>query len=113
MNMAVAELLHAALREDNINKYSDFNLVDIKTRMKGDLFSKMDKPMVIEFIKQYNKSNPKFLPKHAKEFWDIYHGHIRNGVGTNTFVSLAQTFNTNIYLDELITKEKKNFFGRR
>lgn len=113
MNMAIAELLHSAMKDNNIGKYADFNLAEIKTRMKGDLFSKMDKPMVIEFIKQYNRSNPKFLPKHAKEYWDMYHGHIRNGVGTTVFTNLAQTFNTNIYLDELITKEKKNFFRRK
>ena len=50
MNMAVAELLHAALREDNINKYSDFNLVDIKTRMKGGIYIMDILEMVLELI---------------------------------------------------------------
>jgi len=114
MNMAVANLLHLAFQENNISKFSDFNLEDIKTRVKGDLYSTLDKPIIIRFINFYNNSHPDFLPKKAKEFMDIYYGHIKNGIGTGTFSTLAQTYNTNIYLSELmITQEKKNFWRRK
>lgn len=113
MNMAIAELLHEAFKDNNIGKYSNFNLVDIKKRVKGDLYSTMDKPDVIRFIRNYNEAHPKFLPKHAQDFIEMYEGHIRNGIGTSMFIKLAKTFNTNIYLDELFQEEKKDFFGRK
>lgn len=112
INMAIASLLHLAFQENNITKYTAFNLAEIKTRVKGDLYSKMDKPMIIAFIRYYNsKVDPKFLPAKAKEFWQMYHGHIQNGVGTSCFLGLAKTFNTNIYLNEIFP-EKENFRGR-
>lgn len=118
MNMGVAKLLHLAFQENNIYKYTDFNLLDIKTRIKGDLFSTFDKPEIIRFIVYYNKIDPNFLIKKPKEYFDIYHAHIRNGVGPNEFISLAHTFNTNIYLSEIMdyeieNKKKKSFFKKR
>lgn len=113
MNMAIGELLHEAFKNNNISKYSNFNLSDIKTRVKGDLYSTMDKPDVIRFIRTYNESDPEFLPKQAQDYLKMYEGHIKNGVGTSVFTGLAQTFNTNIYLDELFPKEKKGFVGRK
>ncbi len=114
MNMAIAYLLHQVFMENNINKYPNFNLNDIKTRIKGDLFSTMDKPTILNFIKFYNKAFPNYLPKKTQEYLRIYHGHIKNGVGTATFLALAQTLNTNIYLDELvIQKEQKSFWERK
>lgn len=113
MNMAIGELLHQAFRDNNISKYPDFNLIDIRTRIKGDLFSTMDKPNVIRFIRAYNEAHPDYLPKHAREYFNMYKGHIRNGIGPTMFKGLAQTFNTNIYLEELFPEEKKGFGGRR
>lgn len=118
MNMAIAKLLHLAFKENNIYKYTDFNLPDIKTRIKGDLFSTFDKPEIIRFIIEYNKIDPNFLIKKTKEYFDMYHAHIRNGVGPNTFISLAHTFNTNIYLSEIMdyemeNKKKKAFFKKK
>ncbi len=115
MNMAIGELLHQAFKDNNIGKYSDFNFAAIKTRAKGDLYSTMDKPDIIRFIRAYNEANPQYLPKHAREFLQIYEGHIKNGIGSSMFAGLAQTFNTNIYLDELLPEpeEKKGFFGRK
>lgn len=112
MNMAIAYLLHLAFKENNIYKYADFNLPDIKTRIKGDLFSTFDKPEIIRFIIEYNKIDPKFIIRETKEYFDIYHGHIRNGVGTSLFISLAYTFNTNIYLSEIADYEIKNEKGK-
>ena len=114
MNMAVAYLLHRAFQDNNIKKYSNFNLEDIKTRMKGDMFSTLDKPMIIKFIRFYNHNFPDFLPKKAKEFMHMYYGHIRNGFGSAEFISLANTFNTNIYLSELSEQtEDKGFFRKK
>lgn len=113
MNMAIGELLHQAFRDNNIGKYPDFNLVDIRTRIKGDLIATKDKADVIRFIRAYNAAHPDYLPKHAREYLQMYRGHIRNGIGSSMFLGLAQTFNTNIYLDELSQEDKKDFTGRR
>lgn len=50
----------------------------------------MDRPDVIRFIEAYNEAHPEFLPKHAREFFEMYEGHIRNGIGTSVFTDLAQ-----------------------
>lgn len=115
-NMAVAELLHNAFKENNIDKWPEFDLRSIKARMKGDLIATMDKPTVIAFIKYYNRHFPKYLPDKAKDFRKMLRGHINNGFGTGTFRSLAMTYNTNIYLDEITApeqEEKKGFFHRK
>ena len=109
MNMAIGELLHLAFNDNNIGNYSDFNLADIKTRCKDDLlYSTMDKPDIIRFIRTYNQEHPEFLPKHAEEFFKIHEAEMKSKVPTSMFNRLAQTFNTNIYLDELFTEEKKS-----
>lgn len=112
MNMAVANLIHIAFKNSNLEKFSAFNLADIKTRMKGYLFNRKDKAVVIEFIKYYNNCYPNYLVGKAKEFYDMYEGFLKNKQIPNYFERLAVTFNSNIYLYELRGYKNKRRFRK-